>query len=44
MGLTETGRGVMDCINLAEDRDQWHVLVNTDMNVRVPDIRKFLSS
>jgi hypothetical protein len=26
----------MECIDLAQDRDQWRVLVNTAMNLRVP--------
>jgi hypothetical protein len=26
----------MNLINLAQDRDQWRVLVNTVMNLRVP--------
>jgi hypothetical protein len=32
MDLRETGRGGMDKINLAQDRDQWKALVNTVMN------------
>jgi hypothetical protein len=28
--------GYMDWIDLAQDRDQWKVLVNTVMNPRVP--------
>jgi hypothetical protein len=37
--------GDMDWIDLAEDRDQWRVLVNTVMNLRVPqNAGKFLSS
>jgi hypothetical protein len=35
MDLREIGWG-MDCINLAWDRDQWRVLVNTAMNLWVP--------
>jgi hypothetical protein len=35
----------MDWINLAQDRDQWRVLVDTVMNLRVPkNAGKFLSS
>jgi hypothetical protein len=33
----------MDWIELAEDRDQWKALLNTVMNLRVPqNIGKFL--
>jgi hypothetical protein len=34
--LREIGWGAMDWIDLAQDRDQWRVLVNTIMNLRVP--------
>jgi hypothetical protein len=34
--LREIGRDVLDWIELAQDRDQWRVLVNTVMNLRVP--------
>jgi hypothetical protein len=45
LDLRQTGRGVMDWIGLAQDRDQWRALVNTVMNLRVPQIAgKFLSS
>jgi hypothetical protein len=44
MDLREIGCGGMDWINLAQDRDQWTVLVNTVMNIRVPlNAGKFLS-
>jgi hypothetical protein len=36
MDLREIGWGGMDWIDLAQDRDQWGVLVNTVMNLRVP--------
>jgi hypothetical protein len=35
----------MEWIDLAENRDQWRALVNTQMNLRVPyNFGKFLSS
>jgi hypothetical protein len=34
--LREIGRDGMDWIALAQDRDQWRVLVNTVMNLRGP--------
>jgi hypothetical protein len=35
----------MDWVDLAQDRDQWRVLVNTAMNLQVPkNVGKFLSS
>jgi hypothetical protein len=36
MALREIGWDGMDCVDLAQDRDQWRVLVNTVMNLRVP--------
>jgi hypothetical protein len=36
MDLREIGRGGMDWIDLARDRDQWWALVNAVMNLRVP--------
>jgi hypothetical protein len=36
MGLRETGYGGMDWIDLAQDMDQWRVLVNTVMNLQLP--------
>jgi hypothetical protein len=36
MDLKELEWCVMDWIHLAQDRDEWEVLVNTAMNLRVP--------
>jgi hypothetical protein len=36
MDLREIGWDDMDCIELAQDRDQWRALVNTAMNLWVP--------
>jgi hypothetical protein len=36
MDLREIGWGGMDWIDLAQDRDQWKVLVNMAMNLQVP--------
>jgi hypothetical protein len=36
MDLREIGRGGINWIDLAQDRDQWRVYVNTVMNLRVP--------
>jgi hypothetical protein len=35
MDLREIGWDGMDLIDLTRDRDQWRVLVNTEMNLRV---------
>jgi hypothetical protein len=36
MDLREMGRGGMDWIDLAQDRDKWRALVNTEINLWVP--------
>jgi hypothetical protein len=34
--LVEVGRGNVDWIGLAHDRDRWRALVNSVLNLRVP--------
>jgi hypothetical protein len=36
MDLREIGWDGIDCIDLAQDREQWRDLVNTVMNFRAP--------
>jgi hypothetical protein len=36
MELREIGWGAMDWIGLAQDRDRWRALVNTEMNLWGP--------
>jgi hypothetical protein len=35
MDLLEVGYGCVDWMELAQDRDRWHVLVSAVMNLRV---------
>jgi hypothetical protein len=45
MDHRKIGRGDMGWIDLAQDRDQWRVLVNTVMDLRVPyKVGKLLNS
>jgi hypothetical protein len=45
MNLREMGWDGIDWIDLTQDRDQWRALVNTEMNLPVPqNAGKFLSS
>jgi hypothetical protein len=44
MDLREIGWDGVDWIDLAQDRDQWRALVNTVMNLQVPqNAGRFLS-
>jgi hypothetical protein len=45
MDLRETAWKYVDLIHLAQDKDQWQVVLNTIMNLRVPQkARNFLTS
>jgi hypothetical protein len=45
MDLRDIGRDGMDWIDMAQDRDQWRVLVNTVLKLRVPlNAGEFLSA
>jgi len=39
MELQEVGRGAMDWIELAQNRDRWRALVNSVMNLWVPKVK-----
>jgi hypothetical protein len=44
MDLRDVGRDGVDWIDMVQDRDQWRDLVNTPMNLRVPqNAGEFLS-
>jgi hypothetical protein len=38
MDLREIGWNFVDCVDLAQDRDQWRHLVNTVMKLRVHEM------
>jgi hypothetical protein len=44
MDLLEIGWGIVDWTGLAQDRDKWRALMNTVMNIRVPQNAGKLSS
>ena len=39
MDLQEVGRGCVNWMELAQDRDRWRALVSTVMNLQVPKMR-----
>jgi hypothetical protein len=36
MDLVEVGWGDVDWIDLAQDRDRWRALMNSELNLRIP--------
>jgi hypothetical protein len=36
MDIRKIGWGVMDCVHLSLNKDQWKVVMNTIINLRVP--------
>jgi hypothetical protein len=44
MDLVEVGWGDVDWTGLAQDRDRWRALVNSVLNLRIPETAGKLSS
>jgi hypothetical protein len=44
MNLGVIGWGSIDCLDLAQDREQWRILLDMLMNIRIPyNVRKLMS-